>query len=382
LCEAEALRKIITSGAARRRAPWGRRAAPVLLVAADWCLVSWRLSLQVPRRRAGSGPESAYSRVAFPEGIAVPTVPTSTQPDTLAARAQLLLVALSLAWGITWPTMKIALWDIPPFSMRVGSLSIGALTLFAFGLLRRRDLRIPAGVARLHVLVAGVLNVALFSLLVAFAQLDATTSRVTILSYTMPIWAAAMARPVLGERLNVTRGVALALCVAGIAVLVYPLIGTGVPPGILIALGAAVTWAAGTVYLKWARIEADPLAVAAWQVLIAFIVISAGLPIFEGALHVAQAGWPSILALIFSGLVGSGIAYLIWFEIVRRLPATTASLGALSVPVVGVAASAAMLGERPTVPDLVGFALIMAAAACVILQPASRVHNPARRDRN
>ena len=86
--------------------------------------------------------------------------------------------------------------------------------------------------------------------------------------------------------------------------------------------------------------------------------------------------------MIISGLVGSGIAYLLWFDIVRRLPATTASLGALSVPVVGVAASAVMLGERPTTNDLIGFALILAAAACVILQPASAVHNPVRRDHN
>jgi drug/metabolite transporter (DMT)-like permease len=293
-----------------------------------------------------------------------------------------MLIALSLAWGTTWPTMKIALNDFPPFSMRVGTLSIGALTLFTFALVRRRNLRIARGRARAHVLAAGLLNVTAFSLFTAFAQLAATTSRVTILSYTMPIWAAAMARPILGERLDRTRLVALILCIGGIAVLVYPLAGAGVPAGILLSLGGAVTWAAGTVYLKWARIEADPLAIAAWQVGVALAVVSAGLPIFEGTPHVSQAHLSSILALTFSGLVGSGIAYLLWFDIVRRLPASTASLGALSVPVVGVAASAVMLGERPTVADLIGFALILAAATCVILQPTGAVHNPARRDRN
>ncbi len=306
-------------------------------------------------------------------------MPPSAPHDTTDATARLLLVALSLAWGVTWPTMKIALNDIPPFSMRVGTLSIGALTLFTFALVKGRSLAIPAGVARAHVLAAGLLNVTAFSLFTAFAQIAATTSRVAILAYTMPIWAAALARPVLGERLNLTRAIALALCVGGIAVLVYPLAGAGVPAGLLLALGAAVTWAAGTVYLKWARIDADPLAIAAWQVLIAFVVISAGLPIFEGSLHLSQAHLPSILALIFSGLVGSGLAYLLWFDIVRRLPATTASLGALSVPVVGVAASAVMLGERPTVNDLIGFTLILAAASCVILAPASRPQAPRAR---
>ena len=92
-----------------------------------------------------------------------------------------------------------------------------------------------------------VFNVVAFSIFTPFAQLYAATSRVTILVYTMPIWASLLARLVLGERLNATRAVALALCVAGMAVLIYPLAATGIPAGILLALGAAMSWAAGTV---------------------------------------------------------------------------------------------------------------------------------------
>jgi drug/metabolite transporter (DMT)-like permease len=73
--------------------------------------------------------------------------------------------------------------------------------------------------------------------------------------------------------------------------------------------------------------------------------------------------------VVFSGIIGSGVAYFMWFEIVRRLPAMTASLGVLSVPVVGVVSSVLLLGEQPTVPDIIGFVLIFAAAACVLLAP-------------
>ena len=71
--------------------------------------------------------------------------------------------------------------------------------------------------------------------------------------------------------------------------------------------------------------------------------------------------------MVFVGVVGNGIAYGLWFAIVRRLSAVTASLGVLSVPVIGVIASVVILGERPTVTDIVGFALIFAASACVML---------------
>jgi drug/metabolite transporter (DMT)-like permease len=285
--------------------------------------------------------------------------------------ARLMLVALSLGWGVTWSTMRIALMEIPPFSMRVATMFIGAVTLWLLTRLRRRSfaLRSPTVVA--HVVAASFFNVVAFSIFTPFAQLHAATSRVTILVYTMPIWASLLARLVLGERLNATRAIALALCVAGMAVLIYPLAATGIPAGILLALGAAMSWAAGTIYLKWARINADPMAVTFWQIVVAFVAISACQPVFEDSLHLWPVQPKTMAALVFSGLVGSGIAYFLWFDIVRRLPAMTASLGALSVPAVGIVASVVMLGERPTAPDIVGFALIFAAAAFVLLAPSA-----------
>jgi drug/metabolite transporter (DMT)-like permease len=85
--------------------------------------------------------------------------------------------------------------------------------------------------------------------------------------------------------------------------------------------------------------------------------------------------WPvgplALSGLIFAGLAGSGIAYLLWFEIVRRLPALAASLGVLAAPVVGVIGSVLALGERPSIHDAIGFVLILAAAACVLLAPTA-----------
>jgi drug/metabolite transporter (DMT)-like permease len=54
---------------------------------------------------------------------------------------------------------------------------------------------------------------------------------------------------------------------------------------------------------------------------------------------------------------------------VRRLPATTASLGILATPVIGVVSAVIVLGERPTLADILGFALMLAASACVLLRP-------------
>jgi drug/metabolite transporter (DMT)-like permease len=112
------------------------------------------------------------------------------------------------------------------------------------------------------------------------------------------------------------------------------------------------------------------MAVTFWQVVLGFFVIVICQSLVEGRLHLWPIPTSTIVALVFAGSVGSGIAYFLWFEIVHRLSAMTASLGVLSVPAVGVVSSVILLGERPTLTDIAGFALILSASACVLLAPA------------
>lgn len=278
-----------------------------------------------------------------------------------------MLVALSFAWGFTWPAMRIALQDIPPFSMRVVSIGLGMASLLAVVKLQGRSFALGRRRDWLHVIVAGMLNIVGFTMLSSFALLLAGTGRVAMLSYTMPIWAALFAWLALGERFSAPRVLALVLCATGLAIIIYPLAATGVPLGLLLALATGIAWGAGTVYLKWARISGDTVAVAAWQLVVAFLFVAACVPLVEGSLHLSQASAPALFATAFTGVIGSGLAYYLWFRIVGRLPAMTASLGILSAPVIGVISTAIMLGERPTVPDMIGFALIFAASVCVLL---------------
>lgn len=281
--------------------------------------------------------------------------------------ARLMLVILCLIWGLTWPVLKLALDGIPPLSMRTLSLGLGAVTLYIVCLVKRRRFRIPNAKAWTHIAIASVLNIAAFTVLTSFAQIVTTTSRVSILAYTMPIWSVPLAWLFLDERPTRAQTIALGLCAVGLGILIYPLTVAGVPLGIVLTLLAAVGWAAGTVYMKWAHIDADPMAVACWQIAIAFLLVAVWTLVYEGRLELGGATLESLLATLFCGVVGSGAAYGLWFAIVRRLPAGTASLGLLSVPVVAVLASMVILGEVPTATDVVGFTLIFAASACVLL---------------
>jgi drug/metabolite transporter (DMT)-like permease len=284
------------------------------------------------------------------------------------AKARLLLVVLCIGWGTAWVTMRMALDQIPPFSMRVATLSLGAGVLTTFALVQGRKITVAHRRTWVHICMASLFNIVAFSVFTPFAQLSAETSRVAIMVYTMPIWAAMLALPILGERLTATRIAALALCIVGMAILISPLAGRGIPVGIMLAVAAAMSWAAGTVYLKWAKLEGDPMAITIWQLVFGVVVIAICVPIFEGGLHLNAGAW-SLFGLIYSGIIGSGVCYFLWFGIVRRLPASTAALGILASPVIGVITAMIVLGERPTWTDAIGFAFMLSASAIVVLRP-------------
>ncbi len=296
--------------------------------------------------------------------------PVEAQAGPVAAgSAKLLVLLLAFAWGFNWIAAAIALPEVPPWSLRFAGSGIGALTLFSAALLTGHDLRVPRS-ERLHVMVAGFFNVALFQVLSAFAQVDGATSRAIIIAYSMPIWAAVLSRLLLRERLNGVRWLALGLCVAGLTILVSPLIsGSGVPRAVVYSLGCAFSWAFATVYVKWMKVTVAPLANAAWQLLFGFCFIAVGTFTVDGYPRLWPVHTDALLAVLYVGVFGVGLAHFLWWSIVGKLPTVTASIGSLLVPVIGVTASAIVLGERPSVPDIVGFALIFAAAACVLLQP-------------
>jgi drug/metabolite transporter (DMT)-like permease len=73
--------------------------------------------------------------------------------------------------------------------------------------------------------------------------------------------------------------------------------------------------------------------------------------------------------MIFVGIVGNGAAYGLWFAVVRRMSATTVTLGTLCVPAIGILSSFLILGEVPTISDMIGFVLILIASVCILLTP-------------
>src|SRR5690349_13867710 len=265
--------------------------------------------------------------------------------------------------------MRIALDEVSPWAMRLIGYSIGAATILILLKVQGRQLAIPFGRHWLHIFIAALFLSVSFGVAGTFAQLMANTSRVIIVNYSMPVWGSLMAYFVLRERINARAALGLALCMAGLCVLVYPVAETSfrAPIGLLLALVCALGWGGGTVYMKCARINGDLLAITFWQVMIGAVAFAIFYLVFEGVPKFEPLQWRTWGGLLFNGVLGTGIAYFIWFNIIGRLSTATASLGSLVNPVVGIIGAVIILGDRPTVPDIIGFALIFSAAACVMI---------------
>jgi drug/metabolite transporter (DMT)-like permease len=290
--------------------------------------------------------------------------------------AKLLLVICGICWGLMWPLIKIGLTGVTPWTFRLIGFTVGAVILMVVVKLSGRSLAVKGGGNTwVHLFVSSILNVVAFGVLCTFAMLTTSTGRVAVVSYSFPVWTCLLAWLVLGERLRGAVAVGLALCIGGIAVLVYPVLESVGVIGLALSVAAAMAWAAGTIYLKLVKIPGDVMVITAWQVAIAALVLLFCTLIFQGWPTFEHAPTKALVAAILNGLIGSALCYFLWYNIVGHLPATTASLGSLSSPAIGVLTSALILGEVPSFIDIIGFGLIFAAAMSVIL--GSRPRMPA-----
>jgi len=276
----------------------------------------------------------------------------------------LLLLATSVMWGFNWPVMKFLVGELPPLTMRGTAGMVGAALAFLAARMAGERTGVPAGQAPRLVLLA-LLNISSWMGLVTLSLLWLSASEAAILAYTMPIWSAVLAWPVLGERPGLARTGGLLIGFAGCAVLVagQPLAASRSQlPGIVCVLGASVLFALGTVLSKRLPLRLPPITATAWQVLIGTA------PLLVMGLLIERADLARVTTLGWAGLgYNAGfvlcLSYIAWFGALRRLPASTAAIGTLLVPIVGVFSAAFLLGEPLGLRQLAALALTLAGVA-------------------
>jgi probable blue pigment (indigoidine) exporter len=256
------------------------------------------------------------------------------------------LAIASVGWGLNFPIMKHLLTEWPPLSSRGLCGMAGAAALAMIALARGERLDVPRPIW-LRLLLVSTLAIGGWTAFMGLALLWLSASEAAVLGISIPVWVAFLAWPILGERLSLLRALALTVSLVGIAVLIG---GNGLEasvekvPGILCALAGALCVGLGTVLTKHFPLAMPPLPLAAWQVGLGCLPVAiTGLAVEQPQLAALSGiGWASMLYIT---LIQFCLCYVCWFAALARLPAATASIGTLLVPVVGVLAAAAMLHE-------------------------------------
>lgn len=265
----------------------------------------------------------------------------------------LLLTAVApCVWGTTYiVTSELLPPDRPLLAAVLRSLPAGVLLVV---LVRR----LPAGSWWWRASVLGVLNIGVFFALLFIAAYRLPGGVAATIGAVQPLLVAVLASRWIGEKLTLTKLTAGMTGLVGVALLVLQAQARLDFIGVIAALGGAVAMASGIVLTKkWGRPD-TLLATTSWQLVAGGLFLTPIALLVEGP-PPATLTLPNIAGYLFLGIIGTALAYTLWFRGVHLLPAsTTAILGLLS-PLVATLAGWALLDQILTPGQIIGATIIL-----------------------
>lgn len=295
----------------------------------------------------------------------------------LSRRQLVVLVLLTLVWGLNWPVMKLGISGTPeapapypPLTFRVLSM-IGGLPVLALGLVGAKvPFAIPrrdwGAVARL-----AVPNMIFWHIVIIVALQSLSSGRAAILGYTMPVFSALWGYALFGERLALRQAAGVGAAAVAVVLLLSHEFGrlAGAPLAALAMLVAAAVWALGTHQMRRHTLQVPTLAIIFWMTALTTVVMTVAALAFEHDRW--QPPSPTVAWAIAYNAVGVfGFAQAAWLWLARGLPPVASSISVMMIPVLGVFAGAVWLGERLHWQDFAAVGLIVLGIALVLLRRA------------
>lgn len=271
------------------------------------------------------------------------------------------LCLIYLIWGMNWVVMKTANTFFPPITFVAYRFLFGALVLLSvwFWL----HLPLPKKKYWPWIFLTGILQMGLNNIAAQTSMLTLGAGMVSVLNYSMPIFAAVMAHFLLGERLTWRKGAGIVLAIAGMAVLMDVHAGGDVT-AICIGLLSAVFWGLASIFVKLKLSDVNPISLTTWQMVCASLSLLA----YTAIVPQGEVIWntESVLCLIYNGVLASALAFFLWSWILQHIEVSKASVAVLAVPVVGVVGGILCLGEPMTLHIFFGMLMIMAGIYIVV----------------
>jgi drug/metabolite transporter (DMT)-like permease len=280
----------------------------------------------------------------------------------------ILLFVLGVMWGTSYAFIKLGVETLPTFTLIATRLLIGFGLLATVVLIAREPLpRNPR--TYLHLIVMAAINIVIPFSLITFAEQSVDSAIAAILNGAVPLIVIVLAAFTFhDEPITVNRLVGVVIGYIGVLILVGPGLaaasGGSQFSGELALLGSTVAYAVGAVYARRNIRGLRPMIPAVFQVGFAFIIVAVLALAFEQPFAVKW-NLDAVIAVVWLGLLGSGLAYLLMFRLLSRIGATATSQLAYLLPVVGIITGALMFGEQVSPQVIGGTGLILGGVTLV-----------------
>jgi drug/metabolite transporter (DMT)-like permease len=273
------------------------------------------------------------------------------------------LLALSAIWGASFMFIKVGVRELEPGALIFVRVGLAALTLlaivpFRFGL--GGSLRAVRGSLG-ALLVAGAVNSAIPFWLITWAEQSIDSGLTAVLQACAPLFAALLAwRFSHGQRVTGARLGGVLIGFVGVALLVGVPGGAADPLAALAVVGSGLCYAAAALYIGERLAGVPPLLISAGA-MVAATLLTAPLGIAE--LPEEMPGWKVTASVVVLGVVGTGVAYILYYALITGAGASRAILVTYLVPSLALLYGAAVLSEPVTVVAVAGLALVLAGVA-------------------
>ena len=298
----------------------------------------------------------------------------SPNDNRIDARDWSLLAVLSVLWGGSFFFNGAALRELPPLTLVFLRVALGAAILLP--LLRMQGIGLPKGMAGWKPFVAiGLLNNVIPFSLIVLGQTYIPSGLASILNATTPLFTVMVMAAAGEEALQMRRVAGVALGLAGVIILRGWETRPGQGLGILLCLGGAFSYGFAALAARRLLKDTPPLGTATFQLMASTVMMAIVAGAMEQPWHLSMPGLTTWLAVLGLAALSTALAYIVFFQIIRRSGATNVMLVTLLIPVTAILLGWLVLGEPISVREIAG-AIVIGSALLVI---DGRFHNVLRR---
>jgi len=292
--------------------------------------------------------------------------------DRMDARDWSLLAVLSVLWGGSFFFNGVVLKELPPLTVVLLRVALAAMILLP--VLRAYQIRFPVGLSgwKPFFAIALLNNVLPFSLIV-IGQTYIPSGLASILNATTPLFTVLVMAAAGDEKLHARRVVGIVTGLIGVIILhgqdlhgqgVHgqdPGFQSGEGVGILLCLAAAFSYGLSALYARRKLSNSPPLATATFQLLASALMMTIVAAVFERPWQLPMPGVTTWLAMIGLSALSTALAYIVFFQVLRRSGSTNVMLVTLLIPVTAILLGYLVLGESISLREIIG-ALVIGSA--------------------